>query len=169
MNVFTQFAQSMYSNGYGNYGNNSLSDEDAAAALFIGGTLIVFLIIVSVIVYAVHAFLLSRIFKKAGTPEWIAWVPIYNGWKLLELGNQPGFWSPLAIIPGVGIVSAIFTLIAMYHIGLKLQKEGWFVLLAIFIPLAWLIWLGFDDSKWNDTPENGTADTPQQPPAQPTA
>ena len=168
MNIATQFAQSMYSNDYSNYSNESMSSEDAAAALVIGGTFFIIFMIIAIIIYVIHAFLLSRLFKKAGTPEWIAWVPFYNSWKLLELGNQPGFWAVLAIIPLVNIASAVFMYIAMYRIGLKLQKEGWFVLLAIFIPIAWLIWLGFDSSKWNDNPEQALPTTPSQPPTQPT-
>ncbi len=117
--------------------------ESAAIA-----AVIVFFLFFAVVSYALVAFLLSRLFKKAGVPEWAAWVPVYNNWKLLELGNQPGFWAVLSLIPFVNIIATIFTYIATYHIGLKLQKAGWFVLLAIFLPLIWLIWLGFDDSKW---------------------
>lgn len=168
MNVLTQFAQSMYGNEYRNYDMNSISDQDAAAALIIGSTLLIVALIITLVIYVVHAFLLGRILKKAGVPQWVAWVPFYNSWKLLELGNQPGFWAVLAIIPGVNIVSAVFVYIAMYHIGLKLQKEGWFVLLAIFVPIAWLIWLGFDSSKWNNNPEQIAPTAPSQTPAQPT-
>lgn len=125
--------------------------SDAQIAAIVGGIL-VFVLIIALISYVITAWLLGRIFKKAGVPQWIAWVPIYNGWKTLELGNQQGFWAVLAIIPPVGIVAAIFTFIAMYNIGKKLGKEDWFVLLAIFVPLIWLIWLAFDDSKWRETP-----------------
>jgi hypothetical protein len=100
------------------------------------------------ITYVIFAFLLGRIFKKAGEPQWIAWVPIYNTWKTLELGNQQGFWAVLALIPFVNLVSTIFLYIAMFNIGKKLGKEDWFVLLAIFLPVVWIIWLAFDDSKW---------------------
>lgn len=101
-----------------------------------------------VVSYAAVVFLLGRIFKKAGQRQWPAWVPIYNNWKLLELGGQPGFWAPLALIPYVGFVTLVFTYIAMYHIGLKLGKAKWFVAVAIFLPLIWLLWLAFDDSVW---------------------
>jgi|TARA_B100001245_G_scaffold116832_1_gene85765 hypothetical protein len=98
--------------------------------------------------YAISSFLLGRVFKKAGVPQWAAWVPLYNMWKLLEMGNQHGYWAIFALLPFVGLISIIFVYIAMYHIGKKLGKEDWFVLLAIFLPLVWMIWLGFDDSKW---------------------
>lgn len=121
-------------------------DGVTAAVLF--ATFFFFFLIFLLIAYAIGAWLLGRIFKKAGVPQWIAWVPIYSSWKLLEIGGQPGYWAVLALIPFVGIVSAIFTYISMYHIGKKLGKEDWFVLLAIFVPIVWLIWLAFDDSKW---------------------
>jgi hypothetical protein len=39
--------------------------------------------------------------------------------------------------------------IAMYKIGLKFGKEGWWVILAIFVPIVWIAILAFDSSKWN--------------------
>lgn len=126
------------------------TEVDPAAAAALVGVVFLFVFLLAIISYVVCAFLLSRIFKKAGVPQWTAWVPVYNTWKLLELGNQQGFWAVLALIPFVNIVAAIFMYIAMYHIGKKLGKEDWFVLLAIFLPLVWLIWLAFDDSKWHD-------------------
>lgn len=126
--------------------------EGVAAAIIFGGVFLFIFLVLSLVAYAVGAWLLGRIFKKAGIPQWIAWVPVYNTWKLLELGGQQGFWAVLAIVPFVNIISAIFTFIAMYHIGKKLGKEDWFVLLAIFLPLVWLVWLAFDDSKWPAKP-----------------
>lgn len=129
--------------------DSGMSDPATTAAGFaLLGTFFVFLLVLSVIFYAVGAFLLGRIFKKAGVEQWIAWVPIYNTWKLLEIGGQQGFWAILAILPFVNIVSLVFMYIAMYRIGKNLGKEDWFILLAIFIPVVWLIWLAFDDSKW---------------------
>ena len=109
---------------------------------------IAFMIFFAVLSYAITAFLLGKVFRKAGVPQWAAWVPVYNNWKLLEIGGQQGFWAIFAFIPFANIISLIFLYIAMYHIGRTLHKEGWFVLVAIFLPIVWLIWLGYDDSKW---------------------
>ena len=46
------------------------------------------------------------------------------------------------------LIIVIFIIIAMYEIGLKLGKSGAFVLLAIFVPIVWMIWLAFDSSTW---------------------
>jgi hypothetical protein len=115
-------------------------------------TLAYFFIIFAVVVvsYVIGALLLMQIFKKAGIAPWIAWVPFYNQWTLLELGGQPGFWAVLEIVPVVNIVSRIFTYIAMYHVGKNFGKHGAFVLWAIFVPLVWYIWLAVDSSKWGD-------------------
>lgn len=132
---------------YTTYTTTTTTSSDAAMGAVVAGAFF-FMLFFWVASYAIGAFLLSRVFKKAGVEQWIAWVPIYNAWKLLEIGGQQGFWAVLAFIPFVNIVSLIFMYISMYNIGLKLGKEGWFVILAIFIPIVWLIWLGFDDSKW---------------------
>lgn len=132
------------------YDTVSMNDAEVAAAtgvvLFAGA----FILVVLAVTYVIISLLLSRIFKKAGVESWKAWVPVYNNWVLLELGGQKGFWAVLALIPLLNIASAVFMLIAMYHIGLKLGKEGAFVLLAIFVPLVWYIWLAVDDSTWKD-------------------
>ncbi len=181
MNILSLFGQSSSlfddssSNNYDTYNNmNSMSsgttsnvDPAAAAAFGLAFLLVVFVFIV--IVYVVNAIFLGMIFKKAGVPAWKAWVPFYNTWIMLELGDQPGFWAVLAIIPVINIASAVFIIMAMYKIGLKLGKEGAFVLLAIFLPIVWLIWLAVDKSTWKGAPlTSGTPTTPQsgtQPPA----
>lgn len=150
--------------------NGAQVSEGAAAAALVG--LVIFGFIAAVIGYVINAFLLSRIFKKAGVEEWKAWVPIYNTWIMLELGDQKGWWAVVMLVPFVNIVALVFILIAAYNIGLKLEKEGVFVLLAIFLPIVWLAWLGFDKSTWKGakpavaaagvtpTPTPGTAPKP---------
>lgn len=184
-----QTSPDYYSNDYYTYGNSAASTADPAttqAILFF----IFIMVIIGIIGYVVTAYLLGRIFKKAGIEGWKAWVPIYNNWVMLEMGGQKGYWSVIALIPIVGIVSIVFNFIAMYHIGLNLGKEGAFVLLAIFLPLVWLIWLAVDKSTWQgptlatasatptpasdaaapiDTqpPTSPTPPTPPQPPVTP--
>jgi hypothetical protein len=135
-----------YYDSYGDRYYTSSYNDPAAAGLTVMAML--FMLFFGVIAYVVMAILLGRIFKKAGVEAWKAWVPFYNHWTLLELGGQQGFWAVLVIVPFVNIVAAIFTYIAMYNIGLKLGKDGAFVLWGIFIPIVWYIWLAVDDSKW---------------------
>lgn len=161
VSLFGQTSTYDYSSSY-NYGNTYGTTSNVSPEVAAGVAAMMFLImfIFVAISYVVTAFLLGRIFKKAGVEQWKAWVPIYNTWILLELGDQKGFWAILALVPFVNIVAVIFTVIAMYNIGLKLGKSSAFVLLAIFLPLIWLIWLAFDSSKWQGGQSLATASAP---------
>jgi hypothetical protein len=145
MNTLLQLAQVYYDTSYSTTTN--LTPEQSAAVA-VGIT--IFYIVTIAVAYVVSALLIGRIFKKAGVASWIAWVPFYNNWKLLEIGGQQGFWAILAILPIVNVVSLVFLIIAEYNIGLKLGKSSTFVLFAIFLPIVWLIWLAVDKSVWND-------------------
>lgn len=151
MGILSTLAQSGYyyddSSYY--YTTSNVDDATATAAML---AFAAFALIFSIAFYVFFAFCLMKIFKKAGIEKpWAAWVPIYNNWKMLEVGGQQGFWAVLAIIPVVNIVSAVFMYISAYNVGLKLGKEGVFVLLAIFLSPVWLIWLAFDKSTWNES------------------
>jgi len=139
MNIFTTLSQYQYST------SSTRVDDGAVLAL-----VTTFFLIIIVANYIVSAIFLSKIFKKAGLAGWPAWVPFYNNWKLLEIGGQPGFWAALSWISPVSIVSAVFTYIAVYHVGLKLGKSGAFVVLGIFLPIVWIIWLAVDKSIWDE-------------------
>lgn len=177
MNILQQLAYTSYD--YSTYDSSSSSLSSADSAAIAGFALVIygFMFLLLIAQYVVTSLCLMRIFKKAGVTPWIAWVPFYNTWKLLELGGQQGFWAILAIIPFVNIVSAVFFYIALYHIGRKLGKDGIFLLWAIFVPLVWFIWLAVDKSTWNEQGSNAPSiagntpptNTPPTPPAAPTA
>lgn len=143
--------------------SSSLSAGEAAAAVAVFSVFIFIYAIVGIAVYVISALLLGRIFKKAGLAQWAAWVPLYNTWKIFELGGQSGALSIFLYIPFINIVGAIFMYIAMYNIGLKLQKSGVFVLWAIFLPVVWLIWLAVDSSKWDDAKGRSRLTTEPKP------
>lgn len=146
------------------FNSTSPATHTTNIGIFIGITL--FVILIMIVAYAVGALLLGKIFKKAGVASWKAWVPIYNNWTLLEIGDQPGWWAILALIPPANIVSTIITFVAMHKIGLRLGKESWFVLLAIFVPIVWLAWLALDESAWNA--DSGSSPLATTPPTIPT-
>lgn len=145
MNILTTLAQTptYYDNPY----NRTFSSSSSSDFLYI----FIFFLIVFVAIYVFRSVCLMSIFKKAGAESWIAWVPIFNNWKLLEIGGQKGYWAILELFPLIGIVAAVFLYIAMYNIGLKLGKSGGFVLLAIFFQIVWLPWLAFDSSTWDES------------------
>lgn len=142
----------------------STTTDPAVAIAAMAGFFVLWLIF-SAALYVIGALLLGRVFKKAGQPQWPAWVPIYNSWKLLEIGGQQGFWAVLALIPIVNIVSLVFMYIAMYHIGKNLGKSDAFVLLAIFLPIVWLIILAVDKSTWKGSKVTPASAEPTAPTA----
>lgn len=174
----------------------SMGAAEGAAVVAIFLVFMGLVLIGSIAMYAITAFLLSRIFKKAGVASWKAWIPIYNTWRLLEFGGQYGWWVLLPLVASIfaGIVSLfspdssfgisaaeifgdlilvggtltyyVFWALAAYAIGLKLQKEGVFVLWAIFLPIVWMIWLAFDKSTWNESAGAARLDTPDFDPAE---
>lgn len=139
MNIASQFAT--YRDSFG----SSVIDEFSLLGVIL---IYVFVLFIWIGVYALYAYMLSRIFKKAGIATWIAWVPFYNIWKCMQLGGQAGFWSILLFIPFANIVAFIFFYAAQYRIGLNLGKEGWWVVIAIFAPIVWFALLAFDSSRW---------------------
>ena len=111
----------------------------ALAILFaVYGVMILF----AIAYYVVLAISLMGFFKKVGVEPWIAWVPIYNTWKWLEVGGQQGWLALIALIPYGGIVSAIFLYIGMYRTGRAFGKDGAFLVLGIFLPFVWAFILG---------------------------
>lgn len=103
----------------------------------------------SLAVYLFYSLALTFIFKKAGLKAWPAWVPIFNVWRLLQLGGQKGWWVLIGLIPIVGtIIYLVFLIIAGIKIQTALGKPGVFYLLAIFLTPVWYGLLAWDSSTW---------------------
>ncbi len=131
--------------------NSTMSTTTSTDLLGFFAAFIGIILLVALASYAISAFLLSRIFKKAGIEAWKAWVPFYNIWVFLEIGKQKGWYLLLNFVPFVGsLIFLIFYIMAAYNIGKSLGKDGIFVLWAVFIPVVWYIWLGFDNSTWEN-------------------
>lgn len=147
----------MYDSTYGDssiYSSGSASDAAIGSAVL--GSMLLFFIFIFVfvaIVYVVGAILLGIIFKKAGIEAWKAWVPIYNTWVMLEMGGQKGWLALIGLIPGASIITAVFMYIAMYHIANRFGKDGMMlVLLSLFVPFLWHVWLAIDKTAvWDQT------------------
>lgn len=112
------------------------------------GVAIVVWLVLLLGIYALFAWVLGRIFQKAGIEAWKAWVPIYNYWVLLELGRQPGWIAVLILVPLANVVAAVFMAIAAYKISIGFGKDGMWVLVYIFVPFIWLLIFAFDSSRW---------------------
>jgi|GEM_PF-5236526 len=149
MNMLTLFAQA--SDDYlAPYLESSTTTDPTLADITIDATIVLTTILIIFFSWLITAYLLSRIFKKAGAASWQAYVPVLSNWRFLELGGQKGFMSLVTFIPVVGIIGTVYYYIAMYNVGLKLGKDTGYVFLGVFLPLIWFIVLAFDKSTWND-------------------
>lgn len=92
--------------------------------------------------YVVMSFALMTFFRKVGVESWIAWVPIYNNWKWLEVGGMKGWLALIALIPYGGLVTSVFLYIGMYRTGIAFRKSTGFLVLGIFFPFVWAFILG---------------------------
>lgn len=159
MSLLTHMAQAY--DDFTTTGGEELLTDPAATEAATNASLVMLpvLLVILLVSYVLFAWLTARIFKKAGLESWKGWVPVYNIWLTFKLGNQAGWWAVVMLIPFVQIIASIVFFIAQYHIGRKFGKPGAFVLLAIFLPLVWYAWLGFDDSKWQDAAPAAAPDT----------
>jgi hypothetical protein len=108
-----------------------------------------FALLFAIAYYVVMSIALSGFFKKVGVEGWIAWVPIYNIWKWLEVGGQPGWLSLLSLVSPGGIVTSVFLYIGMYRTGLAFRKDIGILVLGIFFPFVWAFILGGKNEQYH--------------------
>lgn len=137
----------MYDDYY--YGYNQPTNSGYLELLSAG--VIIALIFIFILSYVVSSVGLMRLFKKAGIEGWKAWVPFYNTWIFLQLGGQEGWKMIFSFIPYVGIISYVFMVISANEINKKLGKDSAFTILFVLLPPVWLLVVGLDSSKWNDS------------------
>lgn len=130
--------------------------SSSIAAAYVAGLMMMFVFIV--IYYVVLAFLLMKLFDKAGVQgKWRAWVPIYNFMVFSKLGDLSPWPILIAMaisfIPFVnylsGLAVAVLMAMAAWRIGQKLQKEAPWVILWVLVSVVWVGILGLDKSRWN--------------------
>lgn len=103
-----------------------------------------FTLLIVLVVYVLNGFAFMKLFRKVGIEPWAAWVPIFNVWRILELGGQPGWLAVIAIIPYGSTVTAVFEAIGAYKTGIAFRKDGSWVVLFIFLPFVWAWMLAAD-------------------------
>ncbi len=120
---------------------NDLGNDTAAGVLVI---IAVYLVVIGVIVlfgYLLTAITLMLFFRKVGVTPGLAWVPVYNHWKWLEVGSQPGALALLQLVPGAAIVTTVFLVLGMHRSDIAFGKDSSWIVLAIFLPWLWCILL----------------------------
>jgi len=134
----------------------------AAAAALIGLLVLLVLIPFIAVGYVLGSLFYMKIFEKAGVQgKWRAWVPVYNTMIFAKLGDLNPWWllvlwvayAVLSWVPVlnwiIGIAAFVYTLLAAWRVGLKLQKEAVWLILYFFLAIVWLGIAAFDRSRWN--------------------
>jgi hypothetical protein len=116
-----------------------LGNDTAAGAWIILIVYFVFIGVILVISYVLMSATLMLFFRKVGVNPGLAWVPIYQYWKWLEVGGQNGAFALLSLIPYGGIVTTVFLAIGMHRSGIAFRKDSAWVVLGIFLPWLWCI------------------------------
>ncbi|PRI10185.1 DUF5684 domain-containing protein [Leucobacter massiliensis] len=113
------------------------SSVDPTAILMVAGLWSV----VGLAFYLWYLWALSRLFPLLGLPSWAGWVPLWNQWQLVQRGGLPGWLVLLFLIPGVGIVALVVTIIAINRLNAEHGKGPGFTVLGVFIPPLWAMLL----------------------------
>ncbi|MCO5953220.1 DUF5684 domain-containing protein [Microbacterium yannicii] len=138
------------------------NDGSGAGALIAWLVLAPLLFLFAIAGYIIASWFLMKIFDKAGVQgRWRAWVPVYNTLIFVKLGDLNPWWLLVlwggGIVLGwvpvlgslIGIAAFLYTLMAAWRVGLKLQKEAVWLILYFFLAIVWLGINAFDRSRWN--------------------
>ncbi len=142
MGVLSSLAASYESS----FSDSSTSTSEGAAALVLFG----FLFVIFIVIYLVTAFLLYRVFQKAGRPGWAGFVPVYNGWVLFEISGKPGWWVLFGLIPYLGgLIILVLSLLASLELAKRFGKSQVFAIFGLWLfSLVGYAILAFDSSKY---------------------
>jgi hypothetical protein len=121
--------------------NDDLGTDTASAVLVLLTVFGVAALAAFLIAYVVLSACLMPFFRKVGVAPGLAWVPVVNLWKWLEVGGLPGAIALLTLVPWLGLITAVFIWIGMYRTGIAFGKDAGWLVLGIVVPFVWCLLL----------------------------
>ncbi|WP_155848629.1 DUF5684 domain-containing protein [Arthrobacter sp. 35W] len=123
---------------------DTTSGDPAAAMAFLVTVLLVEFLIFAVL-YVGGAIAWMGVYKKAGYPGWVGFVPFYNSWVLVKIGGRPesSFW--LQFIPYAGIYWAILSL---NNVAKSFGKDAGYTVGLVFLPWVFASMLSFGEARY---------------------
>ncbi|WP_336652242.1 MULTISPECIES: DUF5684 domain-containing protein [unclassified Leucobacter] len=91
--------------------------------------------------YVWYLWSLSRLFPCIGLPSSHGWIPVWNQWQLVQRGGLPGWLVLLGVVPGLGIVVWVVSVIAIHRLNTEHGKGGGFTVLGALLPPVWAMLL----------------------------
>jgi len=100
------------------------------------------LLLIQLLILLLPSVGLYKMFEKARVPGWKAFIPFYNTWVIMELGQRPRHWVFWQIIPVVGwfISMGIYVDFVKLFGKFKLYEHA----LAALLPVFYFPYIGFD-------------------------
>ncbi|MGF6834847.1 hypothetical protein QF015_003038 [Paenarthrobacter sp. TE4293] len=118
------------------------SGSESAAAV---GLVILLMVIYFAVVFAIVGVFYMGIFTKAGRPAWAAFVPIYNGIKILEIAGRPWYWFLLSLIPFAGIY---FSIVALNDLSKSFGKDAGYTVGLVLLPVIFVPMLSYGSAPY---------------------
>lgn len=140
---------------YSDYGLTSTTTVDPATMTM--AMLIAFLIMLPLVVFM--AFVMWRLFTKAGKPGWASLIPIYNTIVMLEIVGKPWWWIFMFMIP---FVNWIFIIMFYYEFAKSYGQDVGFTILLLILPYIGFPIMAFSSNIRYVGP-GGMAMAPQYP------
>ena len=104
------------------------------------------MLIFELVVIAIAVIGLWKLFSKAGKPGWAAIIPFYNTIVMIQIAGKPIWWIVLLFIPFVNIVVSILIMAGMAK---NFGRGTGTVIGLIFLPLIFMLILGFGSAEYN--------------------
>ena len=124
--------------------SNAFAQRDALPWAFMGGFLIVILLI-AVAFYVYSALALQTIAQKTNTENgWLAWIPIANLFLMVMIAKKPAWWILLCFIPFANLVILILLWMAIAEAR---GKPNWWGIMLL-VPVVNIVVPGY--LAWSD-------------------
>lgn len=123
------------------------------------GIVIFFAILGVAISSAIFGLLSMGIFRKAGRPEWAAFVPVYNYSVLLDIVGRPTWWIWLVVggvvvspVPLIGWLTAaglfVLQVFVMNDLAKSFAKDVGYTLGLVLLPVVFLPLVGYGEARY---------------------
>ncbi|MBT2585116.1 DUF5684 domain-containing protein [Arthrobacter sp. ISL-95] len=123
---------------------SSYSSSGAGSAAT-AGLVLLFMLIYFAVVFGIVGLLYMGIFTKAGRPAWGAFVPVYNGIKLLEIAGRPWYWFLLFFIPFAGIY---FQIVWLNDLAKSFGKDAGYTVGLVLLPVVFAPMLSYGSARY---------------------
>src|ERR1700704_4111464 len=99
------------------------------------------LLLIQLVILLLPSIGLYKMFEKAGTAGWKAFIPFYNTWVMLQLAHRPRHWVFWQLIPVAGwfLSMGIFVEFVKTFGKFRIYEHA----LAALLPIIYFLYIGY--------------------------